>query len=108
MDHVLRMTLYGPPIIFQGLFDPSQPVDPDEVHGKALLVLVHPGAQDALGSDGHVDPGGVLPGNGHRLEHRVANFAVGPAVGQTDDRVGVIVMTGRDDGARLREQLRGV
>ena len=100
------MTLYGPPIIFQGLLDPPQPVDPNEVHGEALLVLVHPGAQDALGSDGHVDPGGVLPGNGHRLEHRVANLAVGPAVGQTDDRV-VIVMTGRKDGAGLRE-LRGV
>ena len=78
------------------------------MHGKALLVLVQPGAQDALCSDGHVDPCGVLPGNADRLEYRVAKFAVGPAVGQTDDRVGVIVMTGRDDGARLREQLRGV
>ena len=99
------MTLYRSPIVFQGLFDTPQPMDPNEVHGKALLILVHPGAQDALGSDGHVDPGGVLPGNGHRLEHRVANFAVGPAVGQTDDGV-IVVRTAGEDGARLRELRR--
>ena len=69
------------------------------MHGKALLVLVQPGAQDALCSDGHVDPCGVLPGNADRLEYRVAKFAVGPAVSQTDDRVIVRIA----DGARLRD-----
>ena len=73
-----------PAIVFQWLFDTSQPMDPNEVHGKALLILVHPRAQHALGSDRIVDPGRVLPGNGPRLEHSVAKFAVCPAVGQTD------------------------
>ena len=48
---LLSITLDDPAIVFQWLFDPSQPVDPNEVHGKALLILVDPGAQDALRSD---------------------------------------------------------
>ena len=101
MDQALLIIpLDDPAIVFQWLFDPPQPVDPNEVHGKALLILVHPGAQDALGSDRHVDAGGVLPGDAHRLEHRVAQLAVGPAVGQPDDGVALEMCT---FGAGVRE-----
>ena len=100
---LLSITLDDPAIVFQWLFDPSQSVDPNEVHGKALLILVDPGAQDALRSDRHVDTGGVLAGDAHRLEHRVAQFAVGPAVGQPDDGITIEIITDGPVGAGVRE-----
>ena len=50
-----------------------------------------------------MDAGGVLPGDAHRLEHRVAQFAVGPAVGQPDDGVAIEIITDGPFGAGVRE-----
>ena len=67
----------------------------NQVHGEALLALVHSSAEDALDGRRIVDLLHVLVGNVHVFEDNVAQLAMGALVAQADYRV---IFLARSDG----------